>query len=60
MHTVEQKAERGEQPRVRFAGLSGAREQTLQARGPAGPPKEASSEAQEAEGRDGGRKKVEA
>lgn len=27
MHTVEEKAERGEQPRVRFAGLSGARQE---------------------------------
>ena len=49
------KADRGEQPRVRFSGLDGVREQTLQARGPGGPPKEASSEAQEDEGRDGAR-----
>lgn len=49
------KADRGEQPRVRPSGLHGARGQTLQARGPGGPPEEASSEAQEGEGRDGGR-----
>ena len=51
------KADTGEQPRVGFSRLDGATAQTpLQARGPDGLPKEASSEAQENEGSDRGRR----
>ena len=51
------KADTGEQPRVGFSRLDGATAQIpLQARGPDGLPKEASSEAQENEGSDRGRR----
>lgn len=45
----------GEQPRTSLSGQDSAREHTMQARGPGGPPEEVSSEPQEYEGRNRGR-----